>query len=128
MHDVSPQGASFGTEPLLRAIGITKRYGSFLANDSIDLDLFPAEIHALLGENGAGKSTLVKIMYGLIQPSAGELRWMGQGIVLHGPSQARTLGIAMVFQHFSLFENLTVAENIALGLRTKESLAAIAAR
>jgi general nucleoside transport system ATP-binding protein len=128
MQNASQLGNSTPVHSILSAIGITKRYGDFLANERIDLDLFPAEIHALLGENGAGKSTLVKIMYGLIQPSAGELRWMGQGIVLHGPSQARALGIAMVFQHFSLFENLTVAENVALGLRTKESLAAIAAR
>src|SRR5580658_2796077 len=128
MHDVSPQRASFGTEPLLRAIGITKRYGSFLANDGIDLDLFPAEIHALLGENGAGKSTLVKVMYGLIQPSGGELRWMGERIVLAGPSEARALGIGMVFQHFSLFENLTVAENVALGLAPTESFSAISER
>src|SRR5580698_590055 len=128
MHDVPPQGDSFGTEPLLKAIGITKRYGSFLANDGIDLDLFPAEIHALLGENGAGKSTLVKVIYGLIQPNEGELRWMGQKVVLSGPSQARDLGIGMVFQHFSLFENLTVAENVALGLPPTESLAAISER
>ena len=86
--------------PLLQAIGITKRYGSFLANDAIDLDLYAGEIHALLGENGAGKSTLVKTMYGLIQPSAGELRWMGEKLELSGPSDARARGIAMVFQHF----------------------------
>src|SRR5580692_4502561 len=128
MHDVPPQGDSFGTEPLLRAIGITKRYGSFLANDGIDLDLFPAEIHALLGENGAGKSTLVKVMYGLIQPNGGELRWMGEKVVLSGPSEARALGIGIVFQLFSLFENLTVAENVALGLPPTESFAAISAR
>src|SRR5271156_1118363 len=128
MHDVPPQGASFGTEPLLRAIGITKRYGSFLANDGIDLDLFPAEIHALLGENGAGKSTLVKVMYGLIQPSDGQLQWMGDKVVLAGPSEARSLGIGMVFQHFSLFENLTVAENVALGLAPTESFASISER
>src|ERR1700722_1195793 len=128
MHDVSPQGTSLGTEPLLRAISITKRYGAFLANDSIDLDLFPAEIHALLGENGAGKSTLVKMMYGLIQPSGGELRWAGQKVVLSGPSAARALGIGMVFQHFSLFDNLTVAENVALGLPPTEPFAAISAR
>src|ERR1700722_8818850 len=128
MHDVSPQGTSLGAEPLLRAISITKRYGSFLANDGIDLDLFPAEIHALLGENGAGKSTLVKVMYGLIQPNEGELRWMGQKIVLAGPSEARALGIGMVFQHFSLFENLTVAENVALGLAPTESFAEISSR
>jgi general nucleoside transport system ATP-binding protein len=114
--------------PLLSAVSISKLYGDFLANDKIDLDLFPTEIRALLGENGAGKSTLVKMMYGLIQPSAGELRWMGEKIVLAGPSAARALGIAMVFQHFSLFENLTVAENVALGLPPTESFAAISER
>ncbi len=112
----------------MRATAITKRYGAFLANDAIDLDLFPAEIHALLGENGAGKSTLVKVMYGLIQPSGGELQWMGQKIDLAGPSEARTFGIGMVFQHFSLFENLTVAENVALGLPATETLPAISER
>jgi ABC-type uncharacterized transport system ATPase subunit len=114
-------------EPLLQVIGITKLYGSFVANDHIDLDLRPAQIHALLGENGAGKSTLVKIAYGLIQPNGGELRWLGRKTVLAGPSQARALGIGMVFQHFSLFENLTVAENIALGLPPQESFAKVSA-
>jgi general nucleoside transport system ATP-binding protein len=114
--------------PLLQAVGITKWYGTFLANQAIDLDLGTAEIHALLGENGAGKSTLVKVIYGLIQPSAGELRWAGKKIELAGPSEARALGIGMVFQHFSLFENLTVAENVALGLAPTESFAAISAR
>jgi general nucleoside transport system ATP-binding protein len=127
MHDVSPQG-QLGTRPLLRAVGIVKRYGTFLANAGIDLDLFPTEIHALLGENGAGKSTLVKVLYGLIQPSAGELLWNGDKIVLGGPSEARALGIGMVFQHFSLFENLTVAENVALGLAPTESFSAISER
>ncbi len=114
--------------PLLQAIGITKRYGNFPANDSIDLDLYPREIHALLGENGAGKSTLVKIMYGLIQPTAGEVHWMGKKIELSGPADARARGIAMVFQHFSLFDNLTVAENVALGLDGSETFAAMSAR
>jgi ABC-type uncharacterized transport system ATPase subunit len=114
--------------PLLQAIGIVKRYGSVLANDHIDLDLLPREIHALLGENGAGKSTLVKIIYGLIQPSAGELRWMGTKAEFTGPSDARARGIGMVFQHFSLFDNLTVAENVALGLGGRESIAAMSAR
>jgi general nucleoside transport system ATP-binding protein len=113
--------------PLLEAAGITKLFGDFRANDGIDLTLCPGEIHALLGENGAGKSTLVKIIYGLMQPTAGELRWMGEKVVLAGPSQARQLGIGMVFQHFSLFENLTVAENVALGLDGSESFAAISA-
>ena len=128
MLDASSQAGSSLSAPLLSAVSISKRYGDFLANDCIDLDLFPAEIHALLGENGAGKSTLVKVMYGLIQPSGGELRWMGEKVVLSGPSEARGLGIGMVFQHFSLFENLTVAENVALGLPPTESFAAISAR
>src|SRR5262249_35134017 len=109
--------------PLLQATGITKLYGSFVANDHIDLDLYPAQIHALLGENGAGKSTLVKIIYGLIQPNEGDLSWLGRKTVLAGPSQARALGIGMVFQHFSLFDNLTVAENVALGLPAGETFA-----
>src|SRR5215472_11086643 len=128
MLDASPQAPSARSGPLLSAVCISKRYGDFLANDAIDLDLFPAEIHALLGENGAGKSTLVKVMYGLIQPSGGELRWMGDKIVLAGPAQARALGIGMVFQHFSLFENLTVGENVALGLTCGEPFGQIAAR
>jgi general nucleoside transport system ATP-binding protein len=128
MLDASSQARSSQSAPLLSAVSISKRYGDFLANDCIDLDLFQAEIHAMLGENGAGKSTLVKVMYGLIQPSGGELRWMGEKVVLSGPSEARSLGIGMVFQHFSLFENLTVAENVALGLPPTESFAAISAR
>src|SRR6201996_7864422 len=128
MLDVSSQVDPSLSAPLLSAVSISKRYGDFLANDCIDLDLFPAEIHALLGENGAGKSTLVKVMYGLIQPSGGELRWMGQKVVLGGPSEARDLGIGMVFQHFTLFENLNVAENVALGLPPTESLSSISER
>jgi simple sugar transport system ATP-binding protein len=128
MHDVSPPNASPPAGPLFSATAITKLYGTFVANERIDLDLFPAEIHALLGENGAGKSTLVKVMYGLVQPNAGELRWLGQKVVLTGPSQARALGIGVVFQHFSLFENLTVAENVALGLAPTESFAAVSER
>ena len=128
MLDATSHAGSSRSGPLLSAVSISKRYGDFLANDGIDLDLFPAEIHALLGENGAGKSTLVKTMYGLIQPSGGELRWMGQKIVLAGPSEARHLGIGMVFQHFTLFENLNVAENVALGLPATDSFAAISER
>jgi len=116
------------TQPLLQAIEISKRFGELLANDAVSLDLMPHEIHALLGENGAGKSTLVKIIYGLIQPGSGELRWQGDKVELAGPAQARALGIGMMFQHFSLFENLTVAENVALGLPAGEPLARISAR
>src|SRR5690349_19866723 len=127
MLDQTPVTAP-ATQPLLQAVEISKRFGELLANDAISLDLMPHEIHALLGENGAGKSTLVKIMYGLIQPSSGELRWQGDKVDLAGPAQARALGIGMVFQHFSLFENLTVAENVALGLPAGEPFGAIAGR
>src|SRR6202022_716407 len=128
MLDQSPSNDVPVREPLQRAIGITKLFATFRANDAIDLDLYPEEIHALLGENGAGKSPFVKIVYGLIQPSGGELRWMGRRLDLAGPADARALGIGMVFQHFSLFENLTVAENVALGLAPTDSFAAITAR
>jgi ABC-type uncharacterized transport system ATPase subunit len=127
MHDQTHATAS-ATPPLLQALEISKQFGTFPANDGISVDLMPREIHALLGENGAGKSTLVKIMYGLIQPTSGELRWQGEKIEFAGPAQARSLGVAMVFQHFSLFENLNVAENVALGLASTESFAAISAR
>jgi general nucleoside transport system ATP-binding protein len=128
MHDASPIDQPGRKRPLLSVVAVSKRYGDLLANDRIDLDVFPAEIHALLGENGAGKSTLVKVMYGLIQPSEGGLFWLGQRIALNGPAAARSLGIGMIFQHFSLFENLTVAENVALGLPSTETVAGIAMR
>ncbi len=117
-----------GGVPLVSMRGIVKRFGDFTANDGIDLDIRAGEIHALLGENGAGKSTLVKILYGLLQPSAGEILWSGRPVVLASPVAARSLGIGMVFQHFSLFENLTVAENIAAAMDQGLSLGAIAAR
>ena len=128
MSDTTPGGRQSGDMPLLQALRLTKRYGAFLANDHIDIDIRPNQIHALLGENGAGKSTLVKIIYGLIQPSDGEMRWQGERMVLSGPSDARRRGIGMVFQHFSLFENLTVAENVALGLDGRESFKDMSAR
>src|SRR5215471_5189900 len=128
MPDPKPASPRAGEIPLLQTIGLTKRYGTFLANDAIDIDIFPKEIHALLGENGAGKSTLVKTIYGLIQPSEGEMLWQGERMVLSGPSEARGRGIGMVFQHFSLFDNLTVAENVALGLDGKESFKDMSAR
>ena len=101
---------------LLEAEDIVKRFGGFTANDRVTLRLRPGEIHALLGENGAGKSTLVKIIYGALQPSAGRLRWRGETVTVPNPGAARQLGIGMVFQHFSLFEALTVVENVALAL------------
>lgn len=96
--------------------GITKRFPGVLANDDVGFAVRPGEIHALLGENGAGKSTLVKMIYGIMQPDAGEIVWNGQRIVVPNPKAARKLGIGMVFQHFSLFEAMSVLDNIALGL------------
>ncbi|MDZ4394965.1 ABC transporter ATP-binding protein [Cypionkella sp.] len=105
--------------PRLDLSGITKRFPGVLANDQVSFAVQPGEIHALLGENGAGKSTLVKMIYGIMQPDAGEIRWNGQPITIQNPKAARKLGIGMVFQHFSLFEAMTVLENIALGMDAK---------
>ncbi len=105
--------------PRLQLTGITKRFPGVLANDNVSFAVRPGEIHALLGENGAGKSTLVKMIYGIMQPDAGEIRWDGAPVVVGNPKAARKLGIGMVFQHFSLFEAMTVLENIALGMDAK---------
>jgi len=99
--------------------GITKSFPGVLANDNVSFGVRPGEIHALLGENGAGKSTLVKMIYGIMQPDAGEMVWDGEPVTVAHPKAARKLGIGMVFQHFSLFEALTVLENIALGMDAK---------
>jgi simple sugar transport system ATP-binding protein len=114
--------------PRLELVGIVKRYAGVLANDGIDLTVQPGEIHAVLGENGAGKSTLMKIIYGAVQADAGQMRWDGRPVRVASPVDARRLGIAMVFQHFSLFDTLSVAENVWLGLDAREPLAALAAR
>jgi ABC-type uncharacterized transport system ATPase subunit len=103
----------------LELFGITKQFPGVLANDHVSFSVRAGEIHALLGENGAGKSTLVKMIYGIMQPDAGEIRWDGQPVSIPNPKFARKLGIGMVFQHFSLFEALTVLENIALGMDAK---------
>ena len=96
--------------------GITKAYTAVVANDGVSLLVQPGEIHAVLGENGAGKSTLMKIIYGAVQPDAGSITFDGQPATIKNPVDARALGIAMVFQHFSLFETISVAENVWLGL------------
>jgi ABC-type uncharacterized transport system ATPase subunit len=115
--------------PRLELRGISKRYpGGVLANDNVGFAVMPGEIHALLGENGAGKSTLVKIIYGVLQADAGSLRWNGREVTIASPKEARRLGIGMVFQHFSLFEAMTVLENIALGVDDAGDLRALAAR
>ena len=113
---------------ILEARNIVKLFGDLRANDDIDLSLKPGEIHALLGENGAGKSTLVKIIYGALQPTSGELLWQGAPVTISNPAAARELGIGMVFQHFSLFDALTVTQNIALALKGERDLKALAGR
>src|SRR5262244_2040468 len=105
--------------PRLVLRGITKRYPAVVANDNVSLEVRAGEIHAVLGENGAGKSTLMKIIYGVTRPDAGTILWEGQPIHVASPADARRLGIGMVFQHFSLFETLTVAENISIALDEK---------
>lgn len=100
----------------LELANITKQYPGCLANDNISLTLMPGEIHALLGENGAGKSTLVKTIYGVVAPDKGDIIWDGKEVSVKSPSIARDLGIGMVFQHFSLFETMTVSQNIELCL------------
>ncbi|MFZ5815538.1 MAG: ABC transporter ATP-binding protein [Bacillota bacterium] len=100
---------------LLKLTGITKRFGSLVANDRIDLEVQKGEIHALLGENGAGKSTLMNILYGLYTPDEGSIEWKGKPVKIEGPRHAIDLGIGMVHQHFMLVPVFTVAENIVLG-------------
>ncbi len=102
------------TEPLLSLQGVSKRYGPVAANTAIGLDVAPGSIHAILGENGAGKSTLMKLIYGVETPDEGQMRWQGKPYRPTSPADARAIGIGMVFQHFSLFETLSVTENIAL--------------
>jgi simple sugar transport system ATP-binding protein len=104
------------TTPRIELRGITKAFPGVLANDRVGFAVAPGEIHALLGENGAGKSTLVKMIYGIMQPDAGEIVWDGAPVTVPSPKAARAMGVGMVFQHFSLFEALTVFENIALGM------------
>jgi simple sugar transport system ATP-binding protein len=104
--------------PALEMRGITKRFPGVLANDHIDLEIRPGEIHALLGENGAGKSTLMNILYGLLTPDEGEILIAGNTVKLHDPNDAIRRGIGMVHQHFMLVPVFTVAENVILGTET----------
>ncbi|MBD0864464.1 MAG: ABC transporter ATP-binding protein [Rhodobacteraceae bacterium] len=116
------------TDPLLTLRGLTKAYPGVVANDNVSFDIAPGEVHALLGENGAGKSTLVKMIYGLVKPDSGEMRLRGALFRPREPRAARADGIAMVFQHFSLFDALNVAENIALGMEDPPRLRDLASR
>ncbi len=103
-------------EYLIELKGMTKAFPGVLANDAVDLKIRPGEVHALLGENGAGKSTLVKMIYGILKQDSGQIYFNGKAVEIDTPAQARELGIAMVFQHFSLFDSLSVVENISLGM------------
>jgi simple sugar transport system ATP-binding protein len=114
--------------PRLELIGITKRYPGVTANEGIELVVAPGEIHGVLGENGAGKSTLMKIIYGAVRPDEGEVRWDGERVRIASPAAARQRGIAMVFQHFALFDALNVVENVWLGLDAGRSRAEVAQR
>jgi general nucleoside transport system ATP-binding protein len=107
---------------------ISKQYPAVKANDDVSLVVQPGEIHALLGENGAGKSTLMKIVFGAVQPDEGSIFIDGQHVTIRNPHEAKAHGIAMVFQHFSLFDTLTAAENVWLGLETGETLAQVSER
>lgn len=104
--------------PRLQMRGITKRYPGVIANNHIDLDIKPGEIHALLGENGAGKTTLMNILFGLARPDEGEILLDGEPVQITDPADAISRGIGMVHQHFMLIPVLTVAENILLGAET----------
>src|SRR5436190_6923356 len=113
---MSSETTASAVMPRIELRGITKIYPAVVANKDVSLTALPGEIHAVLGENGAGKSTLMKIIYGVVKPDAGEVRWEGKRVIVANPAHARELGIGMVFQHFSLFETLTVVENVALAL------------
>ena len=122
MHATEPQAA-----PRLVLSGITKRYPGVVANQGVSLTVLPGQTHAVLGENGAGKSTLMKIIYGAVRPDEGSIVFNGRPVHVRNPQEARALGIAMVFQHFSLFDTLTVAENVWLGLERSLTLAQVSA-
>ncbi len=102
--------------------GIVKRFPGVLANDCVDFDVNTGEIHALLGENGAGKSTLMKILYGLYQPEEGKILLDGQRIKINSPTDSINHGIGMIHQHFMLVDNLSVAQNVALGLSSSRGM------
>ena len=112
--------------PRLQLTGITKAYPGVVANSDVSLTVMPGETHAVLGENGAGKSTLMKIIYGSVKPDAGQMKINGQVMQIRNPKEARANGISMVFQHFNLFDTMTVAENVWLGL-TRNSLEQVTA-
>jgi simple sugar transport system ATP-binding protein len=114
--------------PLIELEGLSKSYPGVKANEDVSFSIAPGAVHALLGENGAGKSTLVKMIYGLVRPDSGTMKLRGETYAPPKPSVARAMGVAMVFQHFSLFDALNVAENVALGMENPPAMGALAAR
>ena len=101
-------------EPVIEMRNITKRFGDVIANENVNLSLYPGEIHALLGENGAGKSTLMNVLTGIYRPNSGEIYYHGKKVSIKSPKQAVDMGIGMVHQHFRLIPPLSVAENVFL--------------
>ncbi|WP_242685175.1 ABC transporter ATP-binding protein [Haematobacter massiliensis] len=128
MNGEHSKTAASGAMPLLRVEGVTKAYPGVVANSNVSFAVDAGEVHALLGENGAGKSTLVKMIYGLVRPDSGRMTLAGKPYAPAEPREARGRGVAMVFQHFSLFEALNVAENVALGMENPPPLRALSAR
>ena len=116
-----PGGDVAGADaPILELRGVSKRFGDFYANRNVDFDLRPGEVHCLCGENGAGKSTMMNMLYGLLEPSEGQMTMDGRPVEIHGPRHAIDLGIGMVHQHFMLIPVFTVAENIVLADEPKQ--------
>src|SRR4249920_2235739 len=104
-----------GAAPVLRLSGITKRFGTLLANDAVSLELGAGEVLALLGENGAGKSTLVSILFGHYVADAGSIEVFGLPLPPGQPKASLAAGIGMVHQHFTLADNLSVLDNVLIG-------------
>src|SRR5215203_4875535 len=110
--------SSHRPSPIVEMRGISKRFGPVVANDRISLDLWPGEIHAVLGENGAGKTTLMNVLAGMYQPDSGTITLGGESVTIDSPSEALALGIGTVYQHFTLVPNLSIIENVMLGTKT----------
>ena len=114
----APAAASAALAPLLELRGLTKRFPGVVADDRVDFDVRAGEVHTLFGENGAGKSTLMRVLYGLYRADEGEILLNGRPVTIDSPAEAIAHGIGMIHQHFMLVNTLTVAENVALGLRS----------
>ncbi|MBV9273607.1 MAG: ABC transporter ATP-binding protein [Verrucomicrobia bacterium] len=107
--------ATVSVSPMLEMRGISKRYGRVQANDAVDLEVSEGQVLGLLGENGSGKSTLMKVLFGMVKPDRGTIRFKGELLARHSPREAISTGIGMIHQHFMLVEAMTVLENIMLG-------------